>query len=235
MQSLISVLDFYVGELKKCGEFSAAKFVFAGNYRKAQYPVTTEIIACGTGEQSFSQEHKSGRLLFTVYGKSGDNQRELISFTDRLLRAIDGIESGFEVEKILLCEPEFEGNLCVWCQGIEVRLSKSLKSTAPLRITLSGKELCVVDFEEKSHSDYYAVKEFLCGPVRYEKGQDSFELLLTLSEETDFPTESFVLCEEVSGTLYSGCRVLKKQVKIKEKALVYQYTLSFEQKACKEE
>ena len=67
MQSLISVLDFYVKELKRSGEFSDAKFLFAGNSKKAQYPSDTEIVACGTGEQSFSKVKKSGSLLFTIF------------------------------------------------------------------------------------------------------------------------------------------------------------------------
>ena len=234
MQSMTNVLDYYVKALKQSGEFADVKFLFAGNFDYAQCPVTTQIIACGTGAQRVGQQKKSGELVFTVYGKNGASQRELLVFTEKILRVLCSTESGFETEKLTLSEPVFEDNLRVWTQQLVMGVYTYDTEAAGFEFSLCGKVLGVVDYSETSECDHYPVKEFLGGLVRFEKGETQSQLVLTLDRQTEFPTEGFTLCENISGALYSGCMVRKKQTKYQGKAVLHSYTIGFSCKTYKE-
>lgn len=237
MRNAISVLDFYVGELKKCEEISHAKFVFAGNNTHAEVPSNSIIVAVCAAKQKLKNlaeySYTQQLLSFDIYGRSSAAQRELTEFTSRFFEELCRIESGFEIEEISLKEPKYEGNLGVWMQsGYALILEKTYpekKESVPFVFGDAKRE--VLRFSEKKSRDFYPVREFLSGAIYYYERETKGEIILyTQKECEEISHTSLDICNEETGDVYKGCRLLSQEVTAEEGRTLYKYSLSFESK-----
>lgn len=219
MSSLTDVLDGFVKGLKKTGEFSHVRFVFAGRKDFAEMPVESFLVACGVGKtealRDGSQcEIRRADFEFTVYAPHRESKRNLTLLSQKIAETLKAQDKNGDFVSITVSDGSFDSNLTVWKQKITA-LYEGMQTTSSEGSVYLGKEKLsgVVSFEVKQENTSYELKELLFGGTEeYINLKSRYTITLVLQGNTLPATYSYGvhnLYRASTDTTYDDCRVLK--------------------------